>query len=87
MRGDSMPDSKLYIIVYDHQDSEPNWFHTVGVDMDQETAELLVVKHLADTYDEKFRDELTFEDLDVNNVWYETATVEGWDIEPTEEVA
>ena len=88
-----MIEPKLYIIVYDRYDAEPEWFHTVAVDMDEATANLLVIKHqksMVEDYDDKRDDdepEPTLEDFDVTNVWCETVHVEGFDITITEKEA
>ena len=80
-----MIESKLYIIVYNEHNEEAEWFHTVGVDMDEATAKMLVVEQLKRTYDEKYWNDLTAKDFDLQNVWFHEVIVDGWDIHVTEQ--
>lgn len=73
-----MIESKLYIIVYQMQDTEVDWIHTISVDMDNETAQLLVLNKARQDYDNQ---DLTYDELAVVDMWYEQVMLPDWHIE------
>lgn len=74
--------TRLFVITYEHLDGGVLNIFTVGVDMDDATAEMLVVKDLAKTLEPEFRKDATIENFDVCNIQWEAVPneVDGWQV-------
>ena len=72
---------KLYIVVYEVLDGEANWFFVVKNKMDQNIADKLALSDYNECIGGEPEDlgGMTLDDI-IGNVWYETVTVEGYDI-------
>ena len=67
--------TKLWVITFEHQ--EPMNIFSVGVDMDDETAEMLVLKELNTD-----NEDMTLQDFEVGRVFWEAvpSKVDGFDV-------
>lgn len=60
----------LWCITFEYIDGGIGNVFSIGVDMDVETAEHLVVEHLRDTFDEEYQPEVTMNDLEIGEIYW-----------------
>jgi hypothetical protein len=67
---------RLWCITYEHLDGGSFNVFTVGVDMDDKTAEMLVVNNLKKTFNKDDQDNITIDNLDIGNIYFEAVPLE-----------
>lgn len=74
--------TRLWCITYEHLDGGSFNIFSIGVDMDDETAELLVVNDLKKTFGKEDQDDVTIDSLDIGEIYFEAVPeeIDNWQV-------